>query len=152
MMRRLGLPRKRKRTKVRIGRRAEPLCRKLRTMEHVQTTQRPNPRLWPKSPSRSPPSPELQWMGPRFLRRKKKKSAELERFRLEQREAKAKEMARAKNSSMTKTSRPCETTRKPSPLISSPQSKSQHFSVGEAPEGGQLHEQKVRQEEEPHVS
>ena len=35
--------------------------------------------------------------GAKVPKKKKKKSAELERFRLEQREAKAKEMARAKH-------------------------------------------------------
>ena len=37
------------------------------------TTQRPNPRLWLKSPSRSPPPPELWQRGPRFLRRKRRR-------------------------------------------------------------------------------
>ena len=96
MTRRPGIPRKRrKRTKVRIGRRTKPLRWKPRTTEHMQTTQRLNLRLWLKSPV-SAASGSLAERT-KVPKKKKKKSAELERFQLEQREAKAKEMAWAKH-------------------------------------------------------
>ena len=94
-----GPPKKKKKKKNKSKDRSKdetPLLEAQDDGAHVQTTQRPNPRLWPKSPSRSPPS-GTPAEGTKVPKKKKKKSAELERFRLEQRETKAKEMARAKH-------------------------------------------------------
>ena len=57
-----GPPKKKKKKKNKSKDRSkdETPCWKPRMTEHMQTTQRPNPRLWPNSPSRSPPLLELR--------------------------------------------------------------------------------------------
>ena len=64
---------KKKKNKSKDKSKDETLCRKPRTSGRTETTQRPNPRLWPKSLLRSPLPPELRRRETGFQRRKRRR-------------------------------------------------------------------------------
>ena len=94
-----GLPRKRrrKRTKVRIGRRTKPPSLEAQDDRARANNSTAEPEVAAEEPIPVSTASGTPVEGTKVPKKKKKKSAELKRFRLEQRETKAKEMARAKH-------------------------------------------------------
>ena len=90
-------------------------------------------------------------------KRKQKKDADLEKFRLEQREAKAKEMSKVKHWKLQRKQDFRVVRNYPKihcrcPLGNHQWSGSSRLPAGKIPEGKQLHEQEVRSQVEPHDS
>ena len=90
--------RKRRKRRIKIRKKRYPPG-KTRMKGHNQAPRWSNQRMWPVRPQRPRRPPKFRPRRPQFRkrRRNRKRDADLEKFRLEQREAKAKEMSKIKH-------------------------------------------------------